>query len=92
MFRGWPAKAYWTARENVYETVVLSAMKAILAELAPEFGDGKVLRPDRGVRFSAGRSPCKTRIGAVIGASYRDGRLTGRSRRRPSRKVSTFSL
>jgi uncharacterized protein DUF2461 len=92
MFRGWPAKAYWTARKNVYETVVLSAMKAILAELAPEFGDGKVLRPDRGARFSAGRSPCRTHIGAVIDASYRDGRLTGRSRRRPSRKVSTFSL
>jgi hypothetical protein len=49
VFRGWPAealefcegleagnsKAYWTARKNVYETVVLSAMKAILAELAP---------------------------------------------------------
>ena len=92
MFRGWPAKAYWTARKNVYETVVLSAMKAILAELAPEFGDGKVLRPDRDARFSAGRSPYKTHIGAIIGASYRDGRLTGRSRRRPSRKVSTFSL
>ena len=49
MFRGWPAealefykgleadnsKAYWTARKDVYETVVLSPMKAILAELAP---------------------------------------------------------
>jgi hypothetical protein len=56
MFRGWPAKAYWTARENVYETVVLSARKAILAELAPAFGDGKVFRPDRDARFSAGRS------------------------------------
>jgi Conserved hypothetical protein (DUF2461) len=93
MFRGRPAealefykgleggnsKACWTARKDVYETVVLSAMKAILAELAPEFGDGKVFRPNRDVR-------------AIIGASYRDGRLTGRSRRRPSRKVSTFSL
>jgi uncharacterized protein (DUF2461 family) len=74
MFRGWPAealefyegleagnsKAYWSARKDVYETVVLSAMKAILAELAPEFGDGKVLRPDRDVRFSAGKS--RTRL------------------------------
>jgi hypothetical protein len=70
MFRGWPAEALefregleggnsracWTARKDVYETVVLSAKKAILAELAPEFGDGKVLRPDRDVRFSAGKS------------------------------------
>jgi uncharacterized protein (DUF2461 family) len=70
MFRGWPAealefykgleagnsKAYWTARKDVYETVVLSAMKAVLAELAPEFGDGKVFRPNRDVRFSADKS------------------------------------
>ena len=89
---GGNSEAYWTARENVYETVVLSAMKAILAEFAPEFGDGKVLRPDRDARFSAGRSPCKAHFGAIIGAGYRDGRLAGRSRRRPSRKVSTFSL
>ncbi len=69
MFRGWPAealefyegleadnsKAYWTAHKDVYETVVLSPMKAILAELAPEFefGDGKVFRPNRDVRFNA---------------------------------------
>jgi uncharacterized protein (DUF2461 family) len=106
MFRGWPAEAlefyedleadnsktYWTAHKDVYETVVLSPMKAILAELAPEFGDGKVFRPNRDVRFSTDKSPYKTHIGATIGASYRDGRLTGRSRRRPSRKVSTFSL
>jgi uncharacterized protein (DUF2461 family) len=66
MFRGWPAealefyegleadnsKAYWTAHKDVYETVVLSAMKAIPAELAPEFGDGKVFRPNRDVRFN----------------------------------------
>ena len=102
MFRGWPAealefyegleadnsKAYWTAHKDVYETVVLSPMKAIPAELPPEFGDGKVFRPNRDVRFSTDKSPYKTHIGA----SYRDGRLTGRSRRRPSRKVSTFSL
>ena len=102
MFRGWPAealefyerleadnsKAYWTAHKEDYETVVLSPMKAIPAELAPEFGDGKVFRPNRDVRFSTDKSPHKTHIGA----SYRDGRLTARSRRRPSRKVSTFSL
>ena len=82
------SKAYRTAHKDVYETVVLSPMKAIPAELAPEFGDGKVFRPDRDVRFSTDKSPYKTHIGA----SYRDARSTGRSRRRPSRKVSTFSL
>ena len=89
MFRGWPAEAlefyerleadnsktYWTAHKDVYETVVLSPMKAILAELAPEFGDGKVFRLIRDVRFSTDKSPYKTHIGATIGASYRDGRV-----------------
>ena len=42
------------------EKVVRSAMKAILAELAPEFGDGKVFRPNRDVRFSADKS--RTRL------------------------------
>jgi uncharacterized protein (DUF2461 family) len=106
MFRGRPAEAlgfyerleadnsktYWTAHKEDYETVVLSPMKAIPAELAPELGDGKVFRLIQDVRFSTDRSLYKTHIGAIIGASYRDGRLTGRSRRRPSRKVSTFSL
>jgi hypothetical protein len=45
-----------TAHKDVYETVVLSAMKAIPAELASEFGDGKVFRPNRDVRFSTGKS------------------------------------
>ena len=49
-------EAYWTAHKDVYETVVLSPRKAIPAELAPEFGDGKVFRPNRDVRFSTGKS------------------------------------
>jgi uncharacterized protein (DUF2461 family) len=81
MFRGWPAEAlesyegleggnstaYWTAHKDVYETVVLSAMKAIPAELAPEFGDGKLFRPNRDVRFSTDKSPYKTHIGSTCG-------------------------
>lgn len=105
-FDGWPeealefyeglaadnSKAYWTAHKAVYEDAVLRPMTGLLEELAAEFGEAKIFRPYRDVRFSADKSPYKTHIGATIGASYRDGRLTGRSRRRPSRKVSTFSL
>jgi len=46
---------------------VLSPMKAIPAELAPEFGDGKVFRPNRDVRFSTDKSPYKTHIGFTCG-------------------------
>jgi len=79
-FRGWPAealdffegleadnsKAYWTANKAVYEEKVLAPMTALLAELEPEFGAGKIFRPYRDVRFSADKSPYKTNIAAVV--------------------------
>jgi uncharacterized protein (TIGR02453 family) len=83
-FRGWPAEAldfyeglaadnsktYWTAHREVYEDIVLAPMMELLAELGPEFGDGKVFRPYRDVRFSADKTPYKTAIAATIGAGY----------------------
>ena len=105
-FSGWPeealdfydglaadnTKTYWTEHKAFYTDKVLGPMTELTEELAAEFGEPKIFRPYRDVRFSRDKSPYKTHIGATIGASYRDGRLTGRSRRRPSRKVSTFSL
>jgi uncharacterized protein (TIGR02453 family) len=80
-FRGWPAealefyegleadnsKAYWTAYKETYERDVRAPMEALLADLAPEFGAGKIFRPYRDVRFSADKSPYKTAIGARVG-------------------------
>src|SRR5207302_3398834 len=81
MFRGWPAeaiefyegleadnsKAYWQDHKDVYETLVRGPMDELLAELAAEFGEGKVFRPYRDVRFSADKSPYKTAMGATLG-------------------------
>jgi uncharacterized protein (TIGR02453 family) len=81
-FRGWPAeaiefyegleadnsKAYWQDHRAVYEKLVKAPMDELLAELAPEFGEGKVFRPNRDVRFSADKSPYKTAIGATLGS------------------------
>src|ERR1051325_11884594 len=75
-FRGWPAEAlefyegleadnsktYWTAHKTVYDEKVHAPMLALLAELEPEFGAGKIFRPYRDVRFSADKSPYKTAI------------------------------
>jgi uncharacterized protein (TIGR02453 family) len=83
-FRGWPVealeffeglaaentKAYWQRNKAVYDSLVRAPMEELLAELAPEFGDGKIFRPYRDVRFSADKSPYKTAIGAVVGAGY----------------------
>lgn len=60
-------KAYWLAHKDVYTDCVLAPMEALLAELAPEFGPGKIFRPYRDVRFSADKTPYKTAIGATLG-------------------------
>lgn len=83
-FEGWPdaaldfflgleadnSKPYWTAHKDIYDRDVLAPMQALVEELAPEFGEGKIFRPYRDVRFSADKSPYKTHIGAVIGTGY----------------------
>ncbi len=84
-FRGWPAEAieffegleadnsrtYWQAHKHVYEEAVRAPMDELLAELAPDFGEGKVFRPYRDVRFSSDKSPYKTRIyAAMAGGGY----------------------
>jgi uncharacterized protein (TIGR02453 family) len=84
-FNGWPdrafafyegleadnSKTYWTAHRAVYDNDVLAPMEALLAELAEEFGEGRVFRPYRDVRFSADKSPYKTAIGATLsGGGY----------------------
>src|SRR5205807_1719459 len=61
------SKTYWQEHKSVYETAVKAPMDALLAELADEFGEGKVFRPNRDVRFSADKSPYKTAIAAVLG-------------------------
>src|SRR4051812_24169234 len=57
-------------------------MKALLAELEPAWGAGKVFRPYRDVRFSADKTPYKTHIAALLdGGGYvqlgADGLATG---------------
>jgi uncharacterized protein (TIGR02453 family) len=83
-FRGWQlevvaffdeleldnSKSYWTAHKEFYEASVLSPMRALLAELAPEFGEGRVFRPYRDTRFSRDKSPYKTTIAAHNDAGY----------------------
>jgi uncharacterized protein (TIGR02453 family) len=81
-FRGWPAealeffegleadntKAYWQDNKKLYDESVKAPMEALLAELAPEFGEGKIFRPYRDVRFSADKTPYKTNMGAQLAA------------------------
>jgi uncharacterized protein (TIGR02453 family) len=60
-------KAYWTANKNAYDQHVRAPLAALLDDLAPEFGDAKIFRPNRDIRFSADKSPYKTYQGAIAG-------------------------
>ncbi|MBB6379915.1 uncharacterized protein (TIGR02453 family) [Pseudonocardia eucalypti] len=64
------SKAYWNEHKAVYQEHVRAPMEALLAELEPEFGQGKIFRPYRDVRFSADKTPYKTHCGAILGSHY----------------------
>jgi len=84
-FRGWTedfqrffigleldnSKTYFQANKKLYLERVRAPMEALLAELEPEFGKGKISRPNRDIRFSSDKSPYKTRIYAMVeGGGY----------------------
>jgi uncharacterized protein (TIGR02453 family) len=64
------SKAYWTDQRATYEADVRAPMQALLADLEPEFGPGKIFRPYRDVRFSRDKTPYKTHCGATAGPFY----------------------
>jgi uncharacterized protein (TIGR02453 family) len=49
---------------------VLRPMTELVEELAPEFGETKIFRPYRDIRFSKDKTPYKTHIGAMVGSGY----------------------
>jgi len=83
-FQGWPieavefyegleadnSKVYWQQHKGIYERCVKAPMEQLLAELADEFGAGRIFRPYRDVRFSADKAPYKTNCAARLGDGY----------------------
>jgi uncharacterized protein (TIGR02453 family) len=59
-------KAWWTAHKKDYDTVVRGPIEDLLAELAGEFGEGKIFRPYKDVRFSKDKTPYKDHQGAYV--------------------------
>ena len=65
------SRDWWLAHKDVYERDVRAPMLALLDGLEEEFGEAKLFRPNRDVRFSADKSPYKTAIGATLaGGGY----------------------
>ena len=79
-FSGWPPAAlewfreleqnnnreWFQAHRKTYDEAVRGPLEALLEELRDEFGDAKVTRPNRDIRFSADKRPYKNRIYAVV--------------------------
>lgn len=83
-FTGWPVEAveffeglaadntrsYWQEHRPVYDRCVRAPMEELLAELADEFGPGRIFRPHRDVRFSRDKSPYKLSCDAHLAHGY----------------------
>lgn len=84
MFRGFPPDAlafyaelqennnreWWQANKARYEEHVRGPMELLLDGLFDDWGEAKVFRPNRDVRFSKDKAPYKTGIAAVVGGHY----------------------
>jgi uncharacterized protein (TIGR02453 family) len=62
-------KSFWEKHKAVYDEAVKRPMLALCAALAPEFGEAKVFRPYRDVRFARDKTPYKTNQGAYVAAA-----------------------
>ena len=61
-------KSFWAAHKSIYTESVRAPMTALCAALAPEFGEAKIFRPHRDVRFAKDKTPYKTGQGAFVAA------------------------
>jgi uncharacterized protein (TIGR02453 family) len=67
------SRAYWQANKHVYERDVAGPLRALAEDLADEFGEAKIFRPYRDVRFSPDKRPYKENAAIAVeggGALY----------------------
>src|SRR4029079_13613780 len=57
------SRAFWEKHKGTYEYSVKRPMVALCSALAEEFGEAKVFRPYRDVRFAKDKTPYKTAQG-----------------------------
>src|SRR3989442_15301901 len=55
---------WWLEHKATYDAAVKEPLTQLLAELAPQFGEARIFRPNRDIRFSPDKSPYKTAQGA----------------------------
>ncbi|SEQ80112.1 TIGR02453 family protein [Microlunatus flavus] len=62
------SRTYWQAHRQAYEAGVRAPLEALAADLAPRFGEVKVFRPHRDVRFSADKRPYSEHASLAVAA------------------------
>jgi uncharacterized protein (TIGR02453 family) len=67
------SRAWWHDNKDRYEADVRAPLERLLADLAGEFGEAKVFRPNRDTRFSPDKTPYKTQAAAGIDLGYDSG-------------------
>lgn len=60
-------RTFFQAHKATFEAACREPMRALLAELEPEFGEGRLHRPNRDIRFTPDRSPYRTDCSAFTG-------------------------
>jgi uncharacterized protein (TIGR02453 family) len=60
------SRDWWLANKRRYEDEVRRPMEELLEDVAAEFGEAKLFRPNRDTRFSKDKAPYKTNIAGVI--------------------------
>src|SRR3954468_25101566 len=60
------SRSFWEKHKGTYEYSVKRPMVAMLGALAEAFGEAKIFRPYRDVRFAKDKTPYKTAQGAFI--------------------------
>jgi uncharacterized protein (TIGR02453 family) len=61
------SRTYWQAQQEIYREHVAGPLRALAAELAPEFGEAKIFRPHRDLRFSADKRPYQEHASMSVG-------------------------
>ena len=59
-------KSFWETHRETYANAVAAPMKALTTALTDEFGEAKIFRPYRDVRFAKDKTPYKTHQGAFV--------------------------
>lgn len=63
------SRSWWQAHKDVYDTQVRAPLEALADDLAPRFGEPKIFRPHRDVRFSADKRPYNEHASIAVIAS-----------------------